>query len=62
MNKKEGIERINAIETDALESATLTDKEKEIALKILKNLEGNLVIRANSILKFCLKAIQHTKI
>jgi len=40
----------------------VTDKEKEIALKILNDLEGTLVIRATSILEFCLKAIQYSKV
>ncbi|GAB6170049.1 hypothetical protein JCM1393_25090 [Clostridium carnis] len=46
----------------ALEREELSNEEKEIALKILKDLEGTLVIRANSILKFCLKAIQYNKV
>lgn len=45
-----------------LESETLNDKEKEIAQKLLNDLEGTLVIRATSILKFCLKAILYTRI
>ncbi len=38
----------------------LDEQEKEVALKILDNLKGTVVIRATSILEFCLKAIQHS--
>lgn len=48
----------NILSMDAL----IDEKEKETAQKILTDLEGTLVIRATSILKFCLKAIQYTKI
>lgn len=40
----------------------LDDREIEVATKILKDLEGTLVIRATSILEFCLKAIQYSKL
>lgn len=39
----------------------ITNNEKEIAQKILNDLEGTLVLRATSILEFCLKAVQYTK-
>lgn len=45
-----------------LEQGPLTEEEKEIALKILNDLEGTLVIRATSILELCLKAIQYSKV
>lgn len=45
-----------------IEGKELTETEKELALKILNDLEGTLVIRANSILEFCIKAIKYTKI
>lgn len=44
------------------EANELTETEKELALKILNDLEGTLVIRANSILEFCLKAILYSKV
>lgn len=53
---------IEVISEGNLEGNGLIGDEKEIALKILKDLEGTLVIRANSILKFCLKAIQYSKV
>ncbi|AYE35672.1 hypothetical protein [Clostridium septicum] len=55
-------EKIEVISKGILEDDNLIEEEKEIALKILKDLEGTLVIRATSILKFCLKAIQYSKI
>lgn len=55
--------KLDVIQSNTLSGDRLIDeKEKEIAQKILTDLEGTLVIRANSILKFCLKAIQYTKI
>lgn len=45
-----------------LENEPLTNNEKEIALKVLSDLEGTLVIRATSILEFCLKAVQYSKV
>lgn len=55
--------RIKMIEDNTLNvEKLLDDKEKEIAQKILKDLEGTLVIRATSILHFCLNAIQYTTI
>lgn len=53
---------IEVIKKGVLEREELLEGEKEIALKILKDLDGTLVIRATSILEFCLKAIQYTKI
>lgn len=53
--KKEGkvnLEKLQVIFGGNLESNRLTDEEKEIALKILNDLEGTLVIRATSILEF----------
>lgn len=55
-------EQIEIILKGDLETTTLTDKEKEIALKILSDLEGVLVIRATSILEFCSKAVQYSKV
>ncbi|GEQ22248.1 hypothetical protein CBU02nite_27540 [Clostridium butyricum] len=56
-------EKFEIIQQNTLSMDELIDeKEKEIAQKILTDLEGTLVIRATSILKFCLKAIQYTKI
>lgn len=56
------IKKLEVIESASLASDKLTDKEKEVALKILNDLQGTLVIRATSILKFCLEAIQYTEI
>ena len=57
------MDKIAAISNGNLEIANLiNDNEKEIALKILSNLKGIPVIRATSILKFCLKAIQYSKV
>ncbi|MDU2106562.1 hypothetical protein [Clostridium sp.] len=57
------MDKIAAISNGNLETANLiNDNEKEIALKILSNLKGTPVIRATSILKFCLKAIQYSKV
>jgi hypothetical protein len=58
MNK----EQIELILKGGINPNILTDKEKEIALILLNNLEGTLVIRATSILDFCLKAIQYSKV
>jgi hypothetical protein len=58
MNK----EQIEVIIKGGINPNMLTDKEKEIALILLSNLEGTLVIRATSILDFCLKAIQYSKV
>lgn len=46
---------------DKLKNESLSNEEKKIALKILEDLNGSLVIRANSILNFCSKAIQHAR-
>ncbi len=54
--------KLDAISKGELEFKQLTEKEKEVALKILTNLEGTLVIRATSILELCLKAIQYSKV
>ena len=56
------IKKLEVIESTSLASDKLTDQEKEVALNILNDLEGTLVIRATLILKFCLNAIQYTKI
>lgn len=53
---------LEIIERGTLENSELTKEEKELATKILLLLRGKLVIRANSILKFCLKAIEYTEI
>ncbi|QEK13750.1 hypothetical protein FQB35_15605 (plasmid) [Crassaminicella thermophila] len=53
---------IEMILKGTLETDVLTKEEKEIALKILNDLEGTLVIRATSILEFCLKAVQYSRI
>lgn len=58
MNK----EKIDLILKGNISQMELTDQEKEVALKILKDLEGILVIRATYILEFCLKAIQYSKV
>ncbi|MCB2297759.1 hypothetical protein [Clostridium tagluense] len=58
MNKEE----IEIILKGGIDPNILTAKEIEIALTILSNLEGTLVIRATSILDFCLKAIQYSKV
>lgn len=34
--------------------------EEEVAIKILRLLKGNLIIRATSILEFCIKYLQYT--
>ena len=56
------IKALEVVENSSLASDKLTDKEKEVALSILNDLQGTLVIRATSILRFCLNAIQYTKI
>ncbi|GEM_PF-6643211 len=61
MNKKKG-EILSIVEKGVMDSKTITEAEKEIALKILEDLDGVLVIRAKSVLEFCLKAIQYTSI
>ncbi|MBO0538536.1 hypothetical protein EXQ27_07710 [Clostridium botulinum] len=58
MNK----EQIDVILSGSMEMDILTEEEREIAQKLLNDLEGTLVIRATSILEFCLKAIQFSKI
>lgn len=58
MNK----EAIEMILKGGIDPNILTEEEKEIALNILNDLDGTLVIRATSILEFCLKAVQYTKI
>lgn len=58
MNK----EKIDLILKGNMSQMELTEQEKEVALKILTDLEGTLVIRATSILEFCLKAIQYSKV
>lgn len=58
MDKKQ----IDVILNGSMERDILTDKEREIAQKLLNDLEGTLVIRATSILEFCLKAIQFSRI
>ncbi|ABS32756.1 hypothetical protein [Clostridium botulinum] len=58
MNKKQ----IDVILKGSMEMDILTEEEIKIALKLLNDLEGTLVIRATSILEFCLKAIQYSKI
>jgi len=55
-------EQIEIIIKGGIDLNILTDEEKEIALIMLKDLEGTLVIRATSILNFCLKAIQYNKV
>jgi hypothetical protein len=61
MDKKKG-EILSIVEKGTMDSKTITEAEKEIALKILEDLDGVLVIRAKSVLEFCLKAIQYTRI
>lgn len=58
MNK----EQIKVITNGEIDASTLTEKEREIALKLLNDLEGTLVIRATSILEFCLRAIQYNRV
>lgn len=58
MNK----EKIDLILKGNMSQMELTEQEKKVALKILTDLEGTLVIRATSILEFCLKAIQYSKV
>ncbi len=53
---------IDVILDGELEGQIFMEEEEEIALKILRELEGTLVIRATSILEFCLKAIQYSKV
>ncbi|WP_373845073.1 hypothetical protein [Clostridium sp.] len=50
MMNKEGLEIIH--ESKYGESKLLCKEEKDVALKILNDLEGTLVIRATSILEF----------
>lgn len=57
MNK----EQIKVITNGEIDASTLTEKEREIALKLLNDLEGTLVIRATS-LEFCLRAIQYNRV
>jgi hypothetical protein len=57
MNKK-----LDEIMSETIENMELTSNEKEIAQKILKDLEGTLVIRATSILQVCLKAVQYSTV
>lgn len=52
---------IELIENGALETDKLSDKEKDVALNILKELDGQLIIRATKILTFCIKAITYKK-
>ena len=40
----------------------INDKEREIASKILNTLNSMLMIRAISLLKFCLKALEYSKV
>lgn len=58
----EGKEKLDVIAEKALEHEYLTEKEREIALKILNDLDGTLVIRATSILEFCKKAVQYSTV
>ncbi len=58
MNK----EKIDLILEGDISKRQLTEQEKEIATKILTDLEGTLVIRATYILEFCLNAIQYSEV
>ena len=55
-------EKLELVLKGNISSIELTDQEKEVVIKILTDLEGTLVIRATSILEFCLKAIQYSKV
>lgn len=62
MNERQ-IDILNdAMVGDVIEKNVLTSDEKEVALKILSELNGTLVIRATVILDFCSKAIQYSKV
>lgn len=61
MDRKKS-EILSIVEKGTMDAKAITEAEKEIALKILEDLDGVLVIRAKSILEFCLKAIQYTSI
>lgn len=53
--------KFEILEEGRLENSNLiTEDEKEVATKILTLLDGNLTIRATSILKFCIKYVQYT--
>lgn len=56
------LHQLGVVESKLLENGELSMKEMEIAQKILKDLSGTLVIRATSILSFCSKAIQYSKV
>lgn len=62
MEEKSFSQFADSIARQNQELNSLTDKEKEIALKILNDLGGTTVIRANSILDFCKTAIQYSTI
>lgn len=53
-------EYIKIIESKTLENEKLlNEREKETARKILKELEGLLIIRADKVLKFCINALKY---
>lgn len=53
---------VDAITKENSELKVLNNDEKEIALKILKNLSGTTVIRATSILDLCKILVQYSKV
>ncbi|HAT4273794.1 hypothetical protein JJB67_11395 [Clostridium perfringens] len=54
---------VKQIENGILEKEELmNEREIEVASKILNELDGILAIRATSILKFCIKAVQYNKV
>lgn len=53
---------VDAITKENSELKVLNNDEKEIALKILKNLSGTTVIRATSILNLCKILVQYSKV
>lgn len=55
-------EHIKIIESKTLETEKLiNEREKETAHKILKELEGLLIIRADKVLKFCINTLKYKR-
>lgn len=52
--------KLRIIESGVCDRAGLTEAEKEIALKILNDFSGTLVVRAKVILDFCKDAIDYS--
>lgn len=60
------LERMKSVRKNARNTEgkffSIDDKELEVALNIISDLEGTLIIRATHILEFCLKAIQYSRV